>query len=92
MTELMRWRHADDVAMVSDVDRVAVINLSRLDEPPVILTGTAAVIWGAVDGTCDDDAVASRVAAVYEVRVEEIKDVVLTFLQHLAACQLLSRA
>ena len=92
MTDRLRWRHADNVALVSAADRVAVVDLSRLDEPPVILTGTAAVIWESVDGAGDDEAVAARVAAVYDVRVDQIRDEVLTFLQHLAACQLLSRA
>ena len=92
MTDMMRWRHVDNVALVSDVDRVAVVALSQLEEPPVILTGTAAIIWEAVDGARDDEAIAARVAAVYEVPVDEIRDDVMTFLRHLATCQLLSRA
>ena len=91
MTGMARWRHADDVALVSDVDRVAVLNLSRLDEPPVVLTGTAAAIWDAVDGARDDETVASSVADLYGVPVDEIRHEVLTFLQHLASCRLLSR-
>ena len=65
--------------------------LGRPDEPPVVLTGTAAAIWDAVDGARDDEAVASSVADLYGVPVDEIRHEVLTFLQHLASCRLLPR-
>ena len=86
------WSHSTDIALVSDMDRVAVLHLSRLDEPPVVLTGTAAAIWDAVDGSRDDEGVVARVAERYDVPVGEIRHSVLTFLRHLASCQLVSRA
>ncbi|MFL6135462.1 MAG: PqqD family peptide modification chaperone [Nocardioidaceae bacterium] len=85
------WHHARDIAVVAGSDRVAVLHLGRLEEAPMILTGTAAAIWEAVDGTGDDEAVASRVAARYDVEASDIRNQVLTFLRHLASCHLIAR-
>jgi hypothetical protein len=91
MSSIPPWRHADEISHVQGAERVAIVTLSRLEDPPVVLTGTAASIWAAVDGARDDEAVACEVAARYDVPVEEIRTEVLTFLQHLASCQLISR-
>jgi len=91
MTSTTPWRHVEEISHVEGADRVAIVTLARLQDPPVLLTGTAARIWAAVDGARDDEAVASEVAARYDVPVEEIRTEVLSFLQHLAACQLISR-
>jgi Coenzyme PQQ synthesis protein D (PqqD) len=91
MTSTTPWRHAEEISLVEGVDRVAIVTLTRLEDRPLVLTGTAASIWAAVDGARDDDAVASEVAARYDVPVEQIRTDVLTFLQHLASCQLISR-
>jgi pyrroloquinoline quinone biosynthesis protein D len=85
------WSHSTDIALVSEPDRVAVLRLSRLNDPPVVLTGTAAAIWEAVDGSRDDEGVVACVAERYAVPVDEIRNAVLTFLRHLASCQLVSR-
>jgi hypothetical protein len=91
MTATAPWRHADEISHVESAERVAIVTLSRLEDPPVVLTGTAASIWAAVDGARDDEAVACEVADRYDVPVEQIRTEVLTFLQHLASCQLISR-
>ena len=74
---------------MTSVNEAVPAQLLHLDEAVPLLHG---VVDEAVDDARDEDAVVSRIAAVYEVPVDDIRDAVLTFLQHLATCQLLARA
>src|SRR4051812_48543576 len=91
MTPTTPGRQGEETSRVGGAAGGGSVTLAGRKAPPVLLTGTAARIWAAVDGARDDEAVASEVAARYDVPVEEIRTEVLTFLRHLASCQLISR-
>jgi Coenzyme PQQ synthesis protein D (PqqD) len=91
MTRPRTWRHADELAEVVTDGRVALLDLTRLNEPPVVLTHSAAAIWDAVDGRRDEDAVVTRVAEGFDVPAAEIREHVSAFLEDLASCHLLAR-
>ena len=56
------WRHKADVAQVQSPDRFAVLDLEHLDRPPLVLAGSAAVIWELLDGERDEAEVGAAVA------------------------------
>jgi hypothetical protein len=85
------WRHKDEVAVVAGENRVVVLDLDRLDQAPVVLTDSAAVIWQLVDGRRGDDAVVREVAEWFEVSEDEVRHHVLGYLEELAARDLLVR-
>src|SRR4051794_3635712 len=75
------WDIGPEVAWVeSEGDRVAVLDLDRLDHPAIVLTDTSAALWRCVDGTSTDEEIAAQVAAAYEVNPDEIREQVLAFL------------
>jgi pyrroloquinoline quinone biosynthesis protein D len=74
------WRHRAEVAHVESPGRVALLDLDHLDRPPVILEGSAAVIWELLDGTRDDGAVTSAVADHFGVPEAEVAQPVADFL------------
>lgn len=76
-------RHATDLALIESPGRVVVLDLTRLDRPPVVLEGTAAEIWHAVDGVRDDEAICTDLAASYEMLPEQIRADVLACLTQL---------
>lgn len=53
------WRHGADVARVDtpEMQRRAVLNLERLDQPAVLLEGAALIIHDAVNGERDTQAI-----------------------------------
>ena len=86
------WAIGPEVAWVDgEEDRVAVLDLDRPDELPLVLTQTSAVIWRCVDGTSGDDEIVMRVAAEYEVNADEIREQVLAFLTELGQRHLIVR-
>ena len=85
-------RHADELAVVVGNHRVVVLDLDHLDDPPVILTDSAAAIWEAIDGRLDDEGVVARVARGFGLQASEIRDQVLAFLQQLLALHLIVTA
>ena len=87
-----KWRVGPEVAWVDDEgDRVAVLDLDRLDQQPVVLTESSAVIWLCIDGTSTDEDLVTRVAAEYEVNPDAIREQVLAFLGDLAERHLIVR-
>ena len=74
------WRRADDLAFVASPDRAVLMLLRQLQRPPLILNGTAAAIWSAVDGARTTDDVIDEVAALLAVDSLEIHDDVAGFL------------
>ena len=86
------WRIGPEVAWVEgEPDRVAVLDLDRLEEPAVVLTDTSAVIWRCLDGTSTDEQIVTQVAAAYEVNADEIREQVLAFLGDLEQRDLIVR-
>ena len=87
------WRSVPEVAWVdSEHDRVAVLDLDRLEEPAVVLTDTSAVIWRCLDGTSTDEQIVTQVAAAYEVNPDDIREQVFAFLGDLEQRHLIVRA
>ncbi len=78
------WRHARSLAVVESPDRVALVDLARLAEPPRVLEGSAAVIWQAVDGERTPAEVVRSVAASFEAEPGDIEVDVVAFLESLA--------
>ena len=74
------WRRADDLAFVASPDRVVLILLRQLERPPLILEGSAAAIWSAVDGRRTTLDVIDEVATLLAVDGLEIHDDVAGFL------------
>ena len=86
------WRIGPEVAWVDgEADRVAVLDLDRLDQQPVVLTDSSAVIWLCIDGASTDQELVTRVAAEYEVNPDAIREQVLAFLGDLAERHLIVR-
>lgn len=88
------WRIGPEVAWVDgdgEAARVAVLDLDRLGQPPVVLTDSSAVIWLCIDGASTDEALVTRVAAEYEVNPDAIREQVLAFLGDLAERHLIVR-
>ena len=85
------WGIGPEVAWVDEADRVALLDLDRLDQPAVVLTDTSAVIWLCIDGTASEDEIVTQVAAEYEVNEAAIREQVLAFLGDLAQRHLIVR-
>ena len=86
-------RIGPEVAWVDgEDDRVAVLDLDRLEEPAVVLTDTSAVIWRRLDGTSTDEQIVTQVAAAYEVNPDDIREQVFAFLGDLEQRHLIVRA
>lgn len=62
---LAPWQHGADIAEVGDQHRRALLNLERLEQPPVLLEGAALIIHDAVDGQRDTDAIIDYLAAQF---------------------------
>ena len=81
----LRWRRDENLAIVDTGDRVVLLHLGRLkDGGPLVLTGSAAEIWRAIDGESDTEGIVARVAAKFSVAASEIRDQVQAFLAQLA--------
>ena len=86
------WRIGPEVAWVdSEPDRVAVLDLDRLDQPAVVLTETSAAIWLSIDGASTDEQIVTQVAAAYGVNPDDIREQVLAFLKDLEQRHLIVR-
>lgn len=49
------WQHGADVAWTEFGTRRSLMNLERLDQPPLVLEGAAIIVHDAIDGTRDTD-------------------------------------
>ena len=85
-------QHSNRVAWVGEEDRVVVLHLDRLEELPVVLSGSGAAIWHAADGAQDVGEVVETVTAAFAVRPEEVEADVRAFLEDLAGRGLITRA
>jgi hypothetical protein len=77
-------RHSPRVAWVGEEGRVVVLHLDRLEELPVVLSGSGAAIWHAVDGSSDADEVVLTVADEFGLPTEAVAADVRAFLDDLA--------
>ena len=61
------WQHGADVARVDtpEMQRRAVLNLERLDQPAVLLEGAALIIHDAVNGERDTQAIIDLLTLQY---------------------------
>lgn len=87
MTESERWqRRPDDVAFVDDgVDRVAMVDLLRLADPPIVLEGTSAAIWRLLEEPRTIGDMVGELAQVYDAPRAAIQAGVESFVADLAA-------
>jgi hypothetical protein len=76
-------RHSSRVAWVSEEDRVVALPLDRLEELPVVLSGSSAAIWHAVDGSCGIEDVVAAVADEFDLPPETVDADVRAFLDDL---------
>lgn len=90
--QVATWRRSDHVAHVDGPDRVAVLDLAHLRRPPMILEGSAAVIWQLLDGSRDVAALTEAVAQHFHVTAEEIGPSVAAFLDQLRDLELIEPA
>lgn len=85
------WAPAPSLAQVTGEGRVAMIDLERPADPPIVLEGTAAAIWAALDGEHTLARVVEVVAAAYELAADEVHADVVAFVADLAARALVER-
>ena len=78
------WMQSSSLAQVPSEGRVAMIDLDRLADPPMVLEGTAAAIWAAIDGRRTVAEVVDLVAEEYALAADDIRTVVEAFLADLA--------
>jgi hypothetical protein len=82
------WRRSSALAAVESPSRVVLLHLDHVDVPARILEDTGAVIWYAIDGLRDSDAIVSAVAAAFDIDEASIHDQVEQFLDDLRAAEL----
>jgi hypothetical protein len=78
------WMQSSSLAQVPSEGRVAMIDLDRLADPPMVLEGTAAAIWAAIDGRRTVAEVVDLVAEEYALAADDIRTDVEAFLDDLA--------
>ena len=83
MTGPLRLR--DDLAWVDGDDRVVVLDLTRLDQPPLMLESSAGAIWQALAGGPSPDTLVETVAEAHGADPDEVRDDVLRFVDQLVA-------
>ena len=85
----MIWHHARDVAQVCTEagSRFALLHLEA--SQPVVLEGTAAVIWDLIDGQRSEQEIFSELEATFEDQSGQMKNNVDVFLASLEARHLI---
>jgi hypothetical protein len=78
------WAQSGSLAQVPSEGRVAMIDLDRPADPPMVLEGTAAAIWAAIDGERTLAEVVAAVAEAYGLPAEQVRGDVETFVADLA--------
>ncbi|GAB3855697.1 hypothetical protein GCM10028801_11720 [Nocardioides maradonensis] len=77
------------VAVSMTGDRVTLLDLDRLELPPLVLEGSAASVWRAIDGVSSVDAICDDLADAYELPVSTISADVVALLEDLVGRGLL---
>lgn len=78
------WRIGDDVAEVRSTDHTTVLRLGSPACVPVLLEGTAFVIWQLIDGFSTVSELVAAVSGLYGVSEDEVQGDVMVFLRGLA--------
>ena len=61
------WRRVEHAAYVDSGERVVVLDLDHLDRPPYVFEGTAASVWGCLDGDRTESEIVEDLAEAYGV-------------------------
>ena len=77
------WRRAPHAAYVDSPDRSVVLDLDHLDRSPVVFEGSAAQIWGCLDGDRTELELVTDLAEAFEVSVEVVAPDVRQFVDRL---------
>lgn len=87
MADNRRWqRRPVDVAFVDDgVDRVAMVDLLRPADPPIVLEGTSASIWRLLETPRTIAEMVDELTQVYDAPRDDIEVGVESFVADLAA-------
>jgi hypothetical protein len=86
------WRRSEDIAVVEHDDRVVVLNLDDLGSAPVVLEGTAAVIWRLLDQADTEATLVAAVAEAFDIVPANVREDVHAFLRHLNDLGLVTRS
>lgn len=83
--EEMRWTKSSRLAVVSSEEdgRFAILNLDATQ--PVVLTGTGAAIWSALDDCDSVTSLASKLSVDYDIEIENLIPQIRNFLEQLVA-------
>jgi hypothetical protein len=83
----VRWvRRPADIAFVDDgADRVAMLDLLHVADPPIVLEGTSAAIWRLLQQPISVPELSARLAEQYAAPVDVVAAGVESFLADLAA-------
>ena len=76
-------RRHPELAVVESADRVTVLHLDHLAEPPLVLSGSGVAVWEAVDGRRTLAEVVEAVAASYGLEVVAVEAEVRVFVEEL---------
>ena len=83
------WARSATVAYVESPDRVVVLDLSKLDRLPYVFEGSAAQVWGCVDGVRTESEIVTDLAEAYDAPVAVVEPDVRRFVDRLAALGLI---
>jgi hypothetical protein len=82
-------RRKEELGVVESEYRAVLLDLDHMNEPPLILTASAAAIWWHVDGRNSEQDIVRKVARMFGLRGAEIADEVREFLKDLAQRELI---
>ena len=77
------WRRATSTAYVESPERVVVVDLDHLDLPPYVFEGSAAQVWGCVDGERTEAEIVDELARSHGLRADAVGRDVRDFLDRL---------
>ena len=79
----MVWVRATSTAYVESPERVVVVDLDHLELPPYVFEGTAAQVWGCLDGDRTEDEIVADLAEAYDAPVAVVEPDVRAFVERL---------
>lgn len=59
------WKQNEDVAYVVNQHRACLLDLTRPDQLPIVLEGSARSVYDTIDGTRDTDAIIEHLGAMF---------------------------
>lgn len=86
------WRRSSDMAVVEHEGRVVALDLSSPAAPPVVLEGTAAMIWHLLAEEDSEVRLVGLVARAFHVHPAHVRADVHAFLLHLSDLGLVTRS